>query len=217
MKKVFLLFLFISNAFSVEVVKRNSVNLTELREKYQTLMFTQKQIHSIFDILIHNSNVGTNLSSANSNKQYAKIDEENFYFYLKSIVYSSPNSWTIFVNDKRITDSDRRYDDKVTILKVSPNYVTFLWTGTIPEINTMNYNDTIPEDKYKIENDEVKMPFRLSLHQTFLPLEYKIIEGKGLPDTDVNDTPEEKELKIKQKLQATPMEENTLENFFLDW
>jgi hypothetical protein len=217
MKRIFL-FLFVSfNLFAIELVERNSVDVMELKKKYQTLMFNQNQLESILNIINNNNN-----NNNNNNRKYTFIDEENFYYHLKSIIYASPNNWTIFLNDKKINNFERRYDDKVTIVKITPNYVVFLWTGTIPEMNTMNYNNTIPLDKYTIDNEngEVKIPFKLSIHQTFLPLEYKIVEGFALPNTDVNDSPEEREEKFKKRIAETDTkdkkDELTMDDLFIN-
>jgi hypothetical protein len=106
-------------------------------------------------------------------------------FYLKSILYLSPEHWTIWLNDKKLTNNDEFLGIK--IISVTSNSVFFLWNNSkidriFPDWKKSFY--TLDDAKYASNNKNVvvntensDISFILSPNQSFVPTEMQILEG----------------------------------------
>ncbi len=115
-------------------------------------------------------------------------------FYLKSILYFSSNNWSIWLNDKKISDknSDTNVIQNISIMKTSPNEVIMLWKKTQIDLIYPNWRSNftpIDDNKFAsparniiIDSTTGDISFILRPNQSLLSKSLEIIEGK-LPST----------------------------------
>ncbi|MDX1975308.1 MAG: hypothetical protein SFT92_06490 [Rickettsiales bacterium] len=103
-------------------------------------------------------------------------------FFLKSIVFHSADDWSVWVNDRRITQSTPKDIGDLEVSAISSDQVRLAWRpqdmGRVNDIWSKQPND-------KIEVDQIRQMviFDLKPNQTFSSYKMDVFEGKVLPVT----------------------------------
>ncbi|MCE3233286.1 MAG: hypothetical protein K0R98_1543 [Rickettsiaceae bacterium] len=107
-------------------------------------------------------------------------------FYLKSILYFSPDTWTIWLNEQKITSADK--DLEVEISNVNRSSIVILWKGANPDLLYPSWHDgftrldsglwSSPNGDVVINDRTGDISFIIHPNQTFLSDGMRIIEGK---------------------------------------
>ncbi len=116
-------------------------------------------------------------------------------YYLRSILYFSPENWTVWMGDNKISSSDESYEitDEVygviSILSVEPRRIVALWEDFPPEMIQPEYKDNalnLDNDLYASEDMQMvydakkqKLAFILQPNQAIIPYLLSVTEGKN--------------------------------------
>lgn len=190
-----------SNTNTTQEIKK-----TTSKNKYKSTMFTTKNISDIEKLLpflkIKSSN--TNQTSLNietvEERNITLVSDDNINIYLNSIMYLSKKNWAVWINGRKITNLDNGVGD-IVITYISPLRIKFYWKITPTKWEFVNASKNIPESKYKIEDNEVKLFLSLSPNQTYIPMNDTTIEGKLKLDIEEN-TNNQIDNKTKQKTET---------------
>lgn len=152
------------------------------KKSYKSIMFSDKNIADITKSMplpgatkqdYSNKSIGS--ESIDDSKTL--VDDNNVDIYLNSIMFISKNNWTIWLNGNKITNLDNGEGD-IVVTSVSPLRASFYWKVGLSRWEIVNANKNIPNSKYKIEANDVKLFFSLSPNQTYIPSTNKVIEGR---------------------------------------
>lgn len=168
--------------------KSYDLTIKKVNRIYASLMFTEENIKDIFKALptssigipdqFINSPFANNSGNGGNNQveENSVFGDTSFSVYLNSIMYISPTNWVVWMNGNKITNLTNGSSD-ISVVAVSPLYVTFVWNITSTQWDVINEKKLIPETKYKQENGLVHLYFTLSPNQTYLPVLNKVLEG----------------------------------------
>lgn len=110
-------------------------------------------------------------------------------FYLKSIMYFSPDHWTIWLNDQKISTGDT--SETVDIVKVTPTQVYLVWKDTKIDFIYPSWKDAfMPLGSTKhlsnnknlvIDTETGNVSFVLGHNQSFVTATMSFVEGRVNP------------------------------------
>lgn len=163
---------------------------------FNTFMLTKNNLELIKKaLIIYNNNI-LNLKKMNLIKNEENDEGENFEYdknignvYLKSIMYISKNFWTVWINDKKISNKNNlEEDNEFFIEKINLNEAIIRWTVGKNKWNIINYENNIHMSEYNFNEKTNKIEFRITLHpnQTFVASENKVIDGKYKEPNTIN-------------------------------
>lgn len=108
-------------------------------------------------------------------------------FYLKSIMYLSPDSWSVWINDKKLT-SRSSSDGNLHVINVNETSAAFLWEDSQIEYiypNWLSDMDRLSDGRYVSNNKNVvvdtstqNISFMLNPNQTMVSKSLEILEGR---------------------------------------
>lgn len=126
-------------------------------------------------------------------------------FYLSSLAYDNPKSWSIRVNQKQINQLTPKGTDDLTVLDIDRDKVTIEWKPRHMERVTDIW-DVAPNTQVKVDDIRGVVTFALRLNQTFSSYTMMVKEGKLQPVTVVNDNNEVKIMPAAKKrdIRKTP-------------
>ena len=116
-----------------------------------------------------------------------KFEDNVSNVYLKAIAFISNNFWTVWINDKKISNVNNLSDDNEYVIKhVSTSEATVVLTVSKAKWNYINSNGTIGTDEYKINDSKNKVEFEFTLHpnQTFVLSKNTVVDGKYKGETE---------------------------------
>ena len=106
--------------------------------------------------------------------------------YLKSIMYVSKNFWSVWINDKKITNhTNLNKDNEFFIKNISDKKVDIVRRVSKTKWSYINSSNKITPDEYKIVDNNVEFEVALSPNQTFVASKNKIIEGKYINEEEL--------------------------------
>jgi hypothetical protein len=110
-------------------------------------------------------------------------DKYSGNIYLKSILFTSPDYWSVWVNDEKIsniTNKKDREDSEFFIEEIKKDEVKLVRMMSKNKWRYMNSMNYVSTDKYKINETTNKVELTLVLHpnQTFVVVKDKIIDGR---------------------------------------
>ena len=133
-------------------------------------------------------------------------------FYLKSILYFSPTNWSIWLNDKKISDKNSYEHDHLDIMKITGDKVILLWQNSnISMIYPKWQNNFIAlgDNKFTSHDKNIvvdgatgNISFILRPNQSFVSKSLEIVEG----------VVEGSKLNVKQDDMATDNKKRMLHN-----
>lgn len=125
--------------------------------------------------------VGESLESISDESDMAleKEEEKNekSYIYLASLLYFGPNSWVVWINDRKITSDENDPEKEFYIKHINRNSVDLVWTLGITKwkIITGKNEDQMPE---KNDKNQIINSFTLRPNQTYVLADHNVVEGK---------------------------------------
>lgn len=102
-----------------------------------------------------------------------------FIVYLKSIMFLSKNSWSIWLNDTKITNEDNNKNNEFYIKDIDDKKIILQWNISEFKWSYVNKMNSIPKQKYKtLDDGSVELILVLYSNQSYLPFADQIVEGK---------------------------------------
>lgn len=137
-----------------------------------------KLIKKIINIYQRNSNLINNKTESIGNP-FNNYSQKAFVIYLKSILFISQDNWSIWLNDKKITNQNNKDSNEFYVKNISDNKIILQWNISEFKWSYVNKMNAISKDKFKIlENGNVELILALHPNQSYLPFSDNIIEGK---------------------------------------
>lgn len=109
-------------------------------------------------------------------------DNAKSYIYLSSILYRSPTDWSVWINDQKISFADNKFGNELYIKSINPDKADIIWTMSISKWKIIANKQSDPDVKVNSDN-QVEFNFSLSFNQTYMLNSDKVVEGKIVPIT----------------------------------
>lgn len=134
-------------------------------------------IKKALDININKKTMTEDIMGEDSEEQ---LTSDIGNIYLKSIIFLSNNFWSIWINDKKITNkTNNEENNEFIVKKINNNEATILLRVSKTKWSYINSANEIKEGEYKINDDnQVEFMITLSPNQTFVASKNEIIDGK---------------------------------------
>ena len=158
----------------------------EYYKPFKSFMFSNNILHAIQKALIlHNGKekivVDENNSTKESSEEIATFDESMKNVYLKAIMHISNNNWSVWINDKKISNKNNLDEDNEYIIKrINTKEAIILLNVSKTKWNYLNSSGIITNDKCIIDDEKNKVNYEIKLHpnQTFIFSQNSVIDGK---------------------------------------
>lgn len=158
----------------------------EYYKPFKSFMFSDNILHAIQKALVLHNNKGKvivdeNNSTEESGEEIATFDESMKNVYLKAIMYISNNNWSVWINDKKISNKNNLDEDNEYIIKrINTKEAIILLNVSKTKWNYLNSSGIITNDKCIIDDEKNKVNFEIKLHpnQTFIFSQNSVIDGK---------------------------------------
>jgi hypothetical protein len=184
---------------------------------------SQQQTESTEDIVIESDDSTLTdstdvIEETDTEEIVEEAAEENFY--LSSILYFNPKSWTVWVNGKKVNkDNIKRSTIPFKITDVSERYITAIWN----DAPLFNLSDDWRQYFYPIEGTNYvtnkqnivvdyaqnRISFTLGINQNFSLAKMQIIEGRSLVMEEAQQKKEEQE-RIEAENSASQLQDSLL-------
>ena len=105
-------------------------------------------------------------------------ENERSYIYLASIMYSSPDNWTTWVDNQKITSSNNSPDKEFYVKSINQDNIKLLWTLSASKWRIIAGKKSDDEAPKVNEKNQVEIEFELKPNQTFVLKKSLVIEGK---------------------------------------
>lgn len=158
----------------LEVIKGSSLfhKKSDLTKLYNILDLIRKGIDPSQELL--SLNEGDDIEEK-------KISKTSMSFYLNAILYYSSSKWSLWVNNKKITQDENNTD--LEIMQINPNYIEFRWvTGYSKFVTALqkHYNEKKSSEYIDIDiNDGIAIiDFKIKPNQS-LTISDKVVIKEG--------------------------------------
>jgi hypothetical protein len=108
-------------------------------------------------------------------------------YYLRSIMYFSPEHWTIWLNDKKISSADTNEDPNFQFAKVSNDSIVILWQNANPDTLSAGWKNnfidmgnglwTSKNSNIVVDSASGSISLILKPNQSFISSQMAVIEG----------------------------------------
>lgn len=174
------------NKIKDNLVNKEEIFLTPISDDYYKNFKSFMLGDSIISIIKKALDININKQSVTSSNIVGEIEEDGGFsndignIYLKSIIFLSNNFWSIWINDKKITNkTNNDENNEFVVQKINNNEATILLRVNKTKWSYINSANKITENEYKVnENNQIEFLFKLSPNQTFVASENKVIDGK---------------------------------------
>lgn len=116
-------------------------------------------------------------------------------YYLRSIMYFSPENWTIWLNDKKISSSDTSDDPNFQFAKVNNDSIIILWQNANPDTLASDWKSSFNDSgnglwvsknsNIVVDSNSGSISLILKPNQSFISSKMAVLEG---PPAAVSDT-----------------------------
>ncbi len=172
-----------------EMSKVVNYDITE-KLKSSSLMFGDEELEKIDEALNAFKNnqplIAINSKDDMSEKKPVE-DNIKSYVYLDSIFFNSPKSWSVWVNNQKISSQDNKAENEIYIKSIDHDKVNIVWTMSISKWKILT-NKKSDEGAPINKNNQVEFNFFLSFNQTYILNGGKIAEGRISPLLDLTQT-----------------------------
>lgn len=114
--------------------------------------------------------------------EIAKKEQDDFnsksYIYLASIMYSTPQDWVVWINDKKITTSTNDKTKELYLQAVQKDHVSILWNVSPSKLKVLLGRKAEDAKLKPNENGQIEVKFDLHPNQTFVLGSNSVVEGK---------------------------------------
>ncbi len=112
----------------------------------------------------------------------ARKEQDEFnaksYIYLASIMYSTPQDWVVWVNDKKITSETNKKGKELFLKSVDRDHVSILWNVSPSKLKVL-LGAKADSLKLKVnDSGQIEVKFSLQPNQTFVLGSNTVVEGK---------------------------------------
>lgn len=183
-----------NNDISASAVKK-AVDEFFLSSKIKSLMFDDEQYGNIENAIeaMRNNQAFvpqgielTKQSDEEAKRQAEELknveaSEENAksYIYLSSIMFFSPQSWSLWINETKYMASTNKEDGELFFKDLSQDKVTVVWKLSISKWKILSGKKS-EEYAPKINSaNQVEVEFSLKPNQTFILSSNKVVDGKA--------------------------------------
>lgn len=108
-------------------------------------------------------------------------------FYLKSILYFSPDNWSLWLNNKKLSDNTDKTIENITLVDISHKQASFLWKNTTIDLIYPDWKDLFtaiednkyasPEKNILVDASTGNITFILKPNQSLVSKTLEIVEG----------------------------------------
>ncbi|NBV06983.1 MAG: hypothetical protein EBS06_07120 [Proteobacteria bacterium] len=162
-----------------------------LGNKTTSLMFDDKENENIERALdsLKNNQLYVPEQQQEVVKKVAQDDSESeslnskSYIYLGSIMYSNPQNWVVWINDKKITSEDNKKNKEIFVRSIERDRVSILWNISPSKLKVLLGKVA---DNLKLKTNlagEAEVRFLLHPNQTFILGSNSVVEGKFVTNT----------------------------------
>ncbi|MFM7557890.1 MAG: hypothetical protein ACKO6C_04015 [Alphaproteobacteria bacterium] len=183
-----------NNDISASAVKK-AVDEFFLSSKIKSLMFDDEQYGNIENAIeaMRNNQAFvpqgielTKQSDEEAKRQAEELknveaSEENAksYIYLSSIMFFSPQSWSLWINETKYMASTNKEDGELFFKDLSQDKITVVWKLSISKWKILSGKKS-EEYAPKINSaNQVEVEFSLKPNQTFILSSNKVVDGKA--------------------------------------
>lgn len=183
-----------NNDISANAVKK-AIDEIFLSSKIKSLMFDDEQYSNIENAIeaMRNNQAFvpqgvelTKQSDEEAKRQAEELknteaSEENAksYIYLSSIMFFSPQSWSLWINETKYMASSNKEDNELFFKDLSQDKVTVVWKLSISKWKILSGKKS-EEYAPKINSaNQVEVEFSLKPNQTFILSSNKVVDGKA--------------------------------------
>lgn len=183
-----------NNDISASAVKK-AIDELFSTSKIKSLMFDDEQFSNIENAIeamrnnqafVPEGEELTKQSDEEAKKQAEELrnteaSEENAksYIYLSSIMFFSPQSWSLWINETKYMASSNKEDNELFFKNLSQDKVTIVWKLSISKWKILSGKKS-EEYAPKINSaNQVEVEFSLKPNQTFILSSNKVVDGKA--------------------------------------
>ncbi|MDX2082419.1 MAG: hypothetical protein SFV53_00310 [Rickettsiales bacterium] len=176
-----------------------------LGKKTTSLMFDDKENVIIEKMVNSIKGINSNQDSDDSEKLANNFNQES-YIYLASIMYSTPQDWVVWINDKKITSQSNKKTQEIFLNSVEKDQVSVLWNMSVSKAKVLIGEDQVENSDFKKNADgKIEIKFTLKTNQAFLFGSNTIVEGKSVIEMLKKKKAEESALAEAKKSEPTIM------------
>jgi len=109
----------------------------------------------------------------------ASEDNAKSYIYLSSIMFFSPESWSLWINDIKFLAKSNKIENELFFKDLSSDKVTVIWKLSISKWKILSGKKS-EESAPKINSsNQVEVEFTLKPNQTFILGSNKVVDGRA--------------------------------------
>jgi hypothetical protein len=160
----------ISKIISEKDLKRININ--------SSLMFSDEGIKNLNLALDAYKNNKPYVVKNNKPKKLQALFEENIksYIHLGSILYNSPNIWSVWINDTKISARNNNASNELYIKSINHHKAYIAWTMSISKWKILTNAKSELDAPINAKN-QVEFNFTLRFNQTFILKSSNVVEG----------------------------------------
>lgn len=165
----------------------NSVNtaLDNYFTRQKSLLSTENEINLLNKVVaIYKknsamSNEELEQSTINTDIMYDSYNYQTFILYLKSILFLSKDKWSVWLNNKKITNADNKNKNEFFIKDIDDKKIVLQWNISEFKWGYVNKMNNISHQRFKkLENGSIELTLVLYSNQSYLPFVDQVVEGK---------------------------------------
>lgn len=126
------------------------------------------------------TNIIENVSIADNNNDFSNFSNKGIIdiITLNSIMYTDDNNWSIWINNKKITNIDNKFDlSDFKVVDINKDYASIKWIMSKTRFEIVNKQELITN--YNVnDEDKIEVNIRLSSNQSYLPYFNMVVDGK---------------------------------------
>ena len=189
----------------------NILNSRSYFEKHRNLINSSKDIIYLKKILEAYKKGSNKVESTVDNKKSDELyvndfNYQTFIIYLRSIMFLSKNTWSVWINNIKITNNNNSKDNEFYIRDIDNRRIVLQWNISEFKWNYVNKMNSIPKQKYKVLDDgSVELVLILYSNQSYLPFADQIVEGRYTKKIETkSDTNEDSNTKDNKEEENDP-------------